>query len=366
MSKRDAYLPTNGGHDHRQDADRRRCQARPDRGVAHVTLQPLRDQQRHAEERRVGHHHRQRAGAEVAVPEQLQVDNRILVGQLPDQEHRQRHHGHAGQHHDLHRREPVLVVAQVEHQLQGTDTDHQGDQADVVHLRLLDLLRAPLQLVAHHQRSEDAQRHVDQEDPFPAVVVGDPATEDRPADRRHHRDHRQQRQRLPAFLARIDRDQQRLRDRVHRAGHEALQRTRQHQHAHALRQAAQQRGDDEGQRGPDEQLAFAEAAAEPAGQRQRDGRADRERGDHPGRLLRAGPQVAGDGRQRNVGDGGVEHLHERRHRQAHGAQGHAGRQEPGGRTRRRPCTRSAGCGWSLCGHGDLSPPLPVAAAGCPG
>ncbi|KAG1251737.1 hypothetical protein G6F65_018222 [Rhizopus arrhizus] len=105
------------GHDHRQDADRRGRQARPDRGVAHVTLQPLREQQGHAEERRIGHHHRQRTGAEVAMAEQLQVDDRILVGQFPDQEHRQRHHGHTGQHHDLHRREPVLVIAQVEHQL---------------------------------------------------------------------------------------------------------------------------------------------------------------------------------------------------------------------------------------------------------
>ncbi|MNT39918.1 hypothetical protein D3C72_1762040 [compost metagenome] len=158
------------------------------------------------------------------MPEQLQVDDRVLVGQFPDQEHSQRHHRHAGQHHDLHRREPVLVVAQIEYQLQCTHADHQGDQADVVHLRLFDVLRATLQLVTHHQCGEDAERHVDQEDPFPAVVVGDPATKDRPTDRRHHGDHRQQRQRLSAFLSWIDRDQQRLGDGVHRAGDESLQR----------------------------------------------------------------------------------------------------------------------------------------------
>src|SRR3546814_5188955 len=70
---------------HRQHADRRGRQARPDRGVAEVSLQPQRDDQRDGEERGVREYQRDRAGGEVAVPEKAQVNDRILVGELPDE-----------------------------------------------------------------------------------------------------------------------------------------------------------------------------------------------------------------------------------------------------------------------------------------
>ena len=305
----------------RQDADRRGGETGPDRGVAQVALQPQRHQDADAEERRVGQHHRDGPGGEVAVAEQAQVDDRILVGQFPDHEHRQRDRRDDGQHHDRGRVEPVLVVAEVEQDLQRAHAQHQGGQADVVHLRLFQPFRAALQLAAHHRAGEDADRHVDEEDPFPAVVVGDPAAQDRAGDGRDHRHHRQQRDRLSAPCRRIDRQQQRLGDRVHRPGHEALQRARQHQQAHAVGDAAQERGDHERHRRPHEQLAFAEAARQPAGQRQRDRGAHRERGDHPRRLVGAAAEVAGDGRQRDVGDGGVQHLHEAGQRQPQRGQG---------------------------------------------
>jgi hypothetical protein len=84
------------------------------------------------------------------------------------------------------------------------------------------------------------------------------------------------------------------------------------QHAHALRDAAQERGQREQHGRPHEQAHFAETTGEEAGQRQRDGIAHRERGDHPGALVHAHAEVAGDGRQRHVGDGGIQHLHEGR------------------------------------------------------
>src|SRR3546814_1367100 len=70
---------------------RRGRQARPDRGVAEVSLQPQRDDQRDGEERGVREYQRDRAGGEVAVPEQAQVHDRILVGELPDEERSEEH-----------------------------------------------------------------------------------------------------------------------------------------------------------------------------------------------------------------------------------------------------------------------------------
>src|SRR6185312_1529514 len=72
----------------------------------------------------------------------------------------------------------------------------------------------------------------------------------------------------------------------------------------------------ERQRGPHEQLHLADAAGEKAGERQRDGVTYRKGSDHPGALVRTHAKVAGDGRQRHVGDGSVQHLHERGQRQA--------------------------------------------------
>ncbi len=43
-----------------------------------------------------------------------------------------------------------------------------------------------------------------------------------------------------------------------------------------------------------------------------------ERGDHPGALAGADAQIAGDGRDRDVGDGAVQHLHEGAQRQGDG------------------------------------------------
>ena len=62
-----------------------------------------------------------------------------------------------------------------------------------------------------------------------------------------------------------------------------------------------------------EQPHFAEALRQPAGDRNRDGVRHAERGDHPGALRVGRPEVTGNGGDRHVGDGGVQHLHEGRH-----------------------------------------------------
>ena len=59
----------------------------------------------------------------------------------------------------------------------------------------------------------------------------------------------------------------------------------------------------------------AEALHQPAGERHRHAVRDRERCDDPGALIGADAQIAGDGWNRDVGDAGVEHLHEGAERQ---------------------------------------------------
>ena len=290
----------------------------------------------------------------------------MAVGEFPDDEEGQGDRRDQRAADDEVRLEPVQVVALVEDDLQGADADHQGDQADVVHRRLLDHHRACLQLLVDDESGEQADRHVDEEDPRPAVVVGDPAAEDRPGDRRHHRDHREQGQGHAALRRWVDGDQQGLGDRIQRPGDEALQGAEADQRRHRLGDAAEERGEYEQQRGGDEQAHLADPPGQPAGQRQGDGVAHGERGDHPGALFRTHPEVTGDGRQGDVGDGGVEHLHESRQGQADGRHHQAGRGEAaafahaGGLNAGRSC-RGLRRGWLRSGVRSACRPRPVAA-----
>ena len=116
--------------------------------------------------------------------------------------------------------------------------------------------------------------------------------------------------------------QHRLGDGHHRAAADALKNARQNQRWQIPRQSAQHRGErEDGHTG--KQHAFpAEIISQPAGHRQDDGVGNQIARQHPGGLVGGRRKAAGDVRQRDVGDGRVEHLHEHRHHHRH-------RDEPG-------------------------------------
>ena len=150
---------------------------------------------------------------------------------------------------------------------------------------------------AANSRAEAAggrDRNLDEEDPFPAVIVADDAAEDRAGDRAGQGGHRPDDGRQRRFLLGEDAQQQHLRERHDRAAEQAEQHAHAEQHAERARQAAQQRADGEGQVAGDEGALRAELLGEPAGQRHRDRLGDRVGGDHPRALGRRNAEVAGD------------------------------------------------------------------------
>ena len=98
---------------------------------------------------------------------QLQVHDRIFVGELPDQEHRDTDRRNDAGDDNKGRIEPVLIVALIEHHLQGPYADDQGDQADVVDFWPLGFLDPAFHLVGDHHAGEDADGDLDEEDPGP-------------------------------------------------------------------------------------------------------------------------------------------------------------------------------------------------------
>ncbi len=239
----------------------------------------------------------------------------MLVGQLPRHEHRERDHHDDGQRDDGVGVEPVEFLALVQHHLQAAHPQHEHGQADAVDGSLDDRRLALVIDAPRHGRGEDAHGDVDVEDPGPGPVVGDVAAQQGPGHRRHQRGDAPQRERRPRLLRWIGGQQQRLRQRDHGPGHEALQHAERDQQLDGRRQAAQDGRDHEQDHAHREQPHRAEALREPARERHRDRVGHAEARDDPRALRDAHAQVARDRRQRDVGDGRVEHVHERRQRQ---------------------------------------------------
>ncbi len=106
------------------------------------------------------------------------------------------------------------------------------------------------------------------------------------------------------------------------AAADSLQHAEENEHAEARRESAEKRADGE-ERDANHVVALAaEEAAEPRGEREDDGVGDEIAGEHPGAFVGADGEAAGDVRESDVGDGGVEELHE-------GGEGDGDGDEPG-------------------------------------
>ena len=248
--------------------------------------------------------------------------------QLPDHQRDQAERRRAGKGDDHVRAEPVVALAFVEHEFERAEPDRDQREADVVDAQSLAEQLPPLLFGAGglvDQRADQKQRdqshrHVDQEDPVPGIVVGDPAAERRPDHRRDHDRDAVDRKGLAALFGRKRVGEDRLLAGRHAAAAEALQDAEQHQRLQIPGEAAQQRGEREGRDADHVEALAADHRRQPARDRQHDGVGDEIAGDDVGALVDADREAAGDMAQRDIGDGGVEHLHEGRDRDDEGDQ----------------------------------------------
>ena len=174
--------------------------------------------------------------------------------------------------------------------------------------------------VDHHQ-GDDPDRYVDVEVPAPVPIVGNPAAQRGPEDRRDHQAHAPRRHRHLLLFGRKGLHQDGLRGRNHGRARHALREPEQHHLPQRARRAARRRGGDEGRHRGHEIALAAEARGNPAGHRNHDPVGDQVAGDHPGDFVDAGREAALHVRQRDVDDRGIEHLE-------HGAQHHRERYQP--------------------------------------
>ena len=223
-----------------------------------------------------------------------------------------------GEADDEARLEPVLALALVEHDLETAEPQRHQHDADPIDLEaageaLLPLAHQRLRLdqePLHQCQREHADRHVDEEDPVPGEIVGEPAADRRPDRGRHDDRDTVDREGLGALLRRKRVGQDGLLARHHAAAAQALQDAEEDQERQAGRQPAQQRAHGEQRHAQHVEALASDHAQEPAADRHDHGAGDQIGGDHPGTFVDAGRQAAGDVAQRHIGDRGVEHLHE--------------------------------------------------------
>jgi hypothetical protein len=166
----------------------------------------------------------------------------------------------------------------------------------------------------------ETDRTIDQEAPSPSEIISEPATQRRADHRRDNHRNAEEREGLAALLRRESVRQDRLRHGHHAASREALQDPEQKERIKIPSLGTQDRAYAEKPETDQEEGLAAEPSGEEGARGQADGVGDQIGRDHPRRFVVADPHPARDIGQDDIGDRGVEHLHEGRKRDQDGDQ----------------------------------------------
>ena len=223
-----------------QNAARRQDEPRLLTGVADQRLQEARHHHEAAEVHDAEHEQHQVAAREVEVLEQMHVDDRVRVEPLPHDHRDQADDGDDREHDDEVRREPVVLLPLVERHLQRADAEREQPEPDVVELHAAARESFEIRRILEHVKDEEqrqrADGHVDEKDPTPRIVVGDPTAERRTNERREHGGDTVERKRDAACFGRKGVGENRLRHRLESAARRALQHAKeQEQHSGSAR-----------------------------------------------------------------------------------------------------------------------------------
>jgi hypothetical protein len=168
-------------------------------------------------------------------------------------------------------------------------------------------------------KCQKADRHIDQKDPPPLVLVSQPATERRTDDRREQGRQAEQRHRHALLFSRESIQENGLTAGLQTATRQALDDAEQDELTETTGHSTQSGTERKNSDRYEEVIAAAEMRAQPPGDRQDDGVGGKVAGENPFAVIDRCRQTARDIAQRHHRDGGVENLHESRY---HNDRGH--------------------------------------------
>src|ERR1700691_6021852 len=114
----------------------------------------------------------------------MQIDDGILVLPLPENHEDQGDRGDQGENHDEVGFEPIIALSLIEDNLQGAQTERHEAQTNVVDFSFAELASFKKGWILNEPRGQqnrnDPDRNIDEKNPAPGEVVGDPSAERRP------------------------------------------------------------------------------------------------------------------------------------------------------------------------------------------
>ena len=305
------YAPDQQDRADRADPARRHDQPGGQHRIVELALQHLwRQRHRSVIDQHDQRHDRVRQN-EGAVPEQADIEERPPRRRAVDDEHIEAEQHQPRLDHDLGRLQPAFLLAAIERELQRGDGEAEHAEAEPVQLAASGQFRLGNE-GQRPQYRQHAERHVDIKAPAPGELIGQIAADDRAQYRADHNAHAENAHGAADFAARIGVEQDRLRQRHQGGAEHALQQAEQHHFRQGGRHAAQHGGDGEAGQREGEQPRPPKLRRDPGRDRRCDGRGDEIGGQNPGDLVLGRAQAPLHVRQRDIGDGGVEHLHDRR------------------------------------------------------
>ncbi len=168
------------------------------------------------------------------------------------------------------------------------------------------------------QQRDDSDRDVDEENPAPGEVVGDPSAEGGADGGSGDNGDAVDGEGHAAFGGRESVGEDGLFAGLEAASASALQHAADDERGQVWRESAEERTDGEQRHAAHVEILAADDGGEPAAQRQHDGIRYKIGSEDPGALVLSGGEAAGDVRQGDVGDGSVEYFHESRQRHGDG------------------------------------------------
>ncbi len=245
-----------------------------------------------------------------------QIHGRMRNRELAPNEEGSAHHRDDGHGRDEGGREPIVLLAFFQQDLEAAEADGEEANAPPVHPAIpADFLRTiGGEEGEADDDGEDAGGDIDEENPAPPKIVREPAAEHR-ADGGPRNDAEAEDGGSDAALSRgegFEDDGLRLGEEA--AAGESLEDAREDEHAEVRRHPAEDGGHGETNQGKDEVVLFAEADAQPGRERDDDDIGAGVAGGHPPGLGERRAEIAANVGQGHVRDHGVNHFQDRAQR----------------------------------------------------
>src|SRR6266849_6113774 len=120
----------------------------------------------------------------------MQVDDGVFVAPLPKNYEDQRRDGDHGQRYDEIRFEPVVALPFIEDHLQGSKPERDETESGVINAGFTQFPALEIRRILNKPRCQEKRKNpnwdIDEENPAPGKIVGDPTAKRRTDSRSHH------------------------------------------------------------------------------------------------------------------------------------------------------------------------------------